>query len=51
MEDEKAWAGTTYGNGWMHRHLIQLLRWVDVRILYIVAYVFVVPVCLVLNRG
>lgn len=49
MEDEKAWAGTTYGNGWMHRHLIQLLRWVDIRILYIVAYVFVVPVCLVLN--
>lgn len=51
MKEGKAWAGTTYGSGWMHRHLIQLLRWVDVRILYVFAYLFVVPVCLILNES
>lgn len=46
---EKEWAGTTYGNGWMHRWLIRLLRFIDVRILYGFVAVFVVPVCLLLN--
>lgn len=50
MENEKKkWAGTTYGNPWMHRHLIASLRHMDVRLLYAFAYVFIVPVCLVLN--
>lgn len=50
MESEKKeWAGTTYGNQWMHRNLIASLRFMDVRLLYLFAYVFIVPVCLVLN--
>ena len=43
------WAGTTYGNGWMHKCLITMLRIMDVRLLYLFASIFVVPVCLVLN--
>ncbi|MBO4596499.1 MAG: lipid A biosynthesis acyltransferase [Bacteroidaceae bacterium] len=35
----------------MLRHLIVMLRYVDVRILYLFSAVFVVPVCLVLNRS
>lgn len=43
------WAGTTYGNEWMHRWLIRLLRHIDTRVLYVFVAVFVIPVCLVLN--
>lgn len=43
---EKQWDGTTYGNGLMHRWLIGLLRRIDVRLIYVFAYVFVVPPCL-----
>ena len=43
------WAGTTYGNGWMHKCLINMLRILDVRLLYLFSSIFVVPVCLVLN--
>lgn len=46
---EKQWAGTTYGNGWMHRCLISSLRFIDVRLLYLFASVFVVPVCVLVN--
>ena len=46
---EQQWAGTTYGNGWMHRWLIRMLRVMDVRILYAFVAVFVIPVCLILN--
>ncbi len=45
------WAGTTYGNGWMHKCLITMLRIMDVRLLYLFASIFVVPVCLVLNSS
>ncbi len=45
---EKRWAGTTYGNGWMHRSLTVFLRVVDVRVAYAFVAVFVVPVCLLL---
>lgn len=51
MAEEKKWAGTTYGNGWMHRSLISMLRRIDVRVLYAFVAVFVVPVCLVVNQG
>ena len=44
-----AWAGTTYGNEWMHKWLIRLLRYVDTRVLYLFVAVFIIPVCLVLN--
>ena len=43
---ERQWDGTTYGNGLMHRWLIGLLRRIDVRFIYVFAYVFVVPPCL-----
>ena len=51
MNDElkEQWAGTTYGNAWMHKWLIRLLRYIDVRVLYGFVAVFVIPVCLVLN--
>lgn len=43
------WTGTTYGNAWMHKWLIRILRYVDVRILYAFTSVFVIPFCLLLN--
>ena len=43
------WTGTTYGNAWMHKWLIRMLRHMDVRILYAFTSVFVIPVCLLLN--
>lgn len=46
---QQEWAGTTYGNTFMHRWLIRLLRHTDVRLLYVFSYIFVVPVCLCLN--
>lgn len=46
---EKEWAGTTYGNGWMHKWLIRMLRFIDVRILYGFVSIFVIPVCLAIN--
>jgi predicted LPLAT superfamily acyltransferase len=45
------WTGTTYGNGWMHKWLVRILRWTDVRIIYAFTAVFIVPVCLVLNES
>ena len=46
---EQQWAGTTYGNGWMHKWLIRILRFIDIRVLYAFVAVFVIPVCLILN--
>lgn len=46
---EKKWAGTTYGNGWMHAWLIKLLKYIDNRILYVFVAIFVIPVCLFIN--
>lgn len=51
MEEQKEWVGTTYGNGWMHRSLIGILRCTDIRVLYAFAAVFVVPACLALHPG
>lgn len=48
---ERAWAGTTYGSGWMHLWLIRVLRWMDVRLLYAFAAIFIVPVSLLLNES
>ncbi len=42
----KRWAGTTYGSDGMHRALVWVLRWVDVRCVYVFAALFVVPFCL-----
>lgn len=43
---EKKWEGTTFGNSLMHRWLIGLLRKMDIRIVYVFTYVFVIPPCL-----
>lgn len=51
MTAEKEWAGTTYGNGWMHKWLIRMLRLCNVKVFYAFVAVFVVPVCLVVNPG
>ena len=39
---EKKWGGTTFGSGLMHRWLIGLLKIIDTRIIYVLAYVFAV---------
>lgn len=46
--EEKKWEGTTYGSSLMHRWLIRLLRVTDVRVVYVFAYLFVIPPCLFL---
>ena len=46
---ERKWAGTTYGNGWMHKWLIRLLRYTPTWLLYGFSALFVIPVCLILN--
>ena len=46
---EQNWAGTTYGNNWMHKWLIRLLCFIDTRILYLFVAIFIIPVCLILN--
>lgn len=51
MSDNKKWAGTTYGNDWMHKWLIRMLRHINTKVLYAFVAVFVVPVCLVVNPG
>ena len=48
---QKAWDGTTYGSGRMHRWLIWLLGWMDVRILYWFSNIFVIPVCVFFRPG
>ncbi len=48
---DKKWAGTTFGNRWMHKWLIRLTRWLDVRILYAFTSLFIIPVCLVVNKS
>ena len=51
MPEEKQWEGTTFGNSLMHRWLISVLRWTDVRFIYLFAYVFVIPFCVLFSPG
>ena len=44
------WKGTTYGNGWMHKWLIRMLRAINVRVLYAFTFLFIVPPTLIINR-
>lgn len=48
---EQKWAGTTYGNNWMHKWLIRILRVVDLRILYVFVALFIIPICLLVNKS
>lgn len=43
------WVGTTYGNSWMHKWLIRFLRVIDVRLIYVFAFVFIVPPTMIVN--
>ena len=45
------WVGTTYGNGWMHRQLIRMLRFIPSSAIYAFAAVFVVPPTMLVNAG
>ena len=51
MAEEKKWVGTTYGNSWMHRWLVRLLRFFNIKVIYAFMAIFVIPVCLVVNPG
>lgn len=44
------WTGTTFGNGWMHRALINMLKYVDVRFFYVFVSIFIVPFCLIFDH-
>ena len=44
------WKGTTYGNGWMHKWLIRMLRAINVRVLYAFTFLFIIPPTLIINR-
>lgn len=39
----------TYGNSWMHKWLVRILRLTPVRVMYAFSAVFIVPVCLIVN--
>lgn len=43
------WTGTTYGNGFMHRWLIKMLKVINVRILYAFTSIFVIPPTIIIN--
>ena len=51
MEQKKKWAGTTFGNTWMHHQLVNILKFVDIRLLYVFACIFIVPFCLIMNAS
>lgn len=51
MSQEQKWIGRTYGNQTMHKWLIFLLKFVNVRLLYIFSSVFVIPICLIVNKS
>lgn len=46
---ERQWEGTTYGSGRMHRYLIRLLRYIDVRFFYLCADILIVPIVLLVS--
>ena len=47
--ENKQWAGTTFGNGFLLESLRFALRFIDVRLVYLFSYIFVIPVVLLLN--
>lgn len=48
---ERRWAGTTFGGTRLHAALIAVLRWVDVRVIYVLAAIFAVPAGMIMNRS
>lgn len=43
--------GTTYGNAWMYKTLINMLRVVNIKVFYVFMYVCVVPFTLLFSHG
>lgn len=44
-------ANTTFGSAWLLNSLVKSLKYVDVRLIYAFASLFVMPVCLLLNTN
>jgi predicted LPLAT superfamily acyltransferase len=47
-KESRKWAGTTFGNRWMHQSLTWMLRYIDIRIIYGFMAVFIIPICLLI---
>ena len=46
---ERQWKGTTYGNNWMHKWLVRLLRVVPLEVMYWFVAIIIMPVTYVVN--
>ena len=46
---DRQWAGTTYGNDWMHRWLVRLLRVVPLGLMYWFVAIVIMPVTFAVN--
>lgn len=51
MATKREWKGTTFGNEFMLRSLIAMLRHVDVRLFYAFTAVFIIPVTMVVGKS
>lgn len=51
MASDRQWAGSTYGGNRLHRSLVNSLKFMDVRLVYAGAAIFVIPFCLIFNRS
>ena len=47
----RQWKGTTFGGEWLHKSLIVALRYIDIRLVYAFAALFIVPICSVVNKS
>lgn len=43
------WRGDTYGNKWMHKWLIKLLRVINVRVVYAFTFLFIIPPTIIIK--
>ncbi len=48
---DKQWTGSTYGHDGMHSALIRSLYYINPKLLYIISYLFIVPVCVICNNS
>ena len=51
MSENELLDGTTYGNAWMHRTLIKIVKHCNIRVLYVFMAVFVIPFTVILSDG
>lgn len=43
--------GTTFGNAWMHRTLIKILKYSNVRCVYVIMSILIIPITLLFSHG